>query len=143
MALSLLDVNYQNYNNDPYRSFHDGHSGEIHESKFYIRNTDKTRYYTNIVLEPKFTGGDLDTGISGNTGWSIKLMYGEAQPTEEEWALVKPGDSIRIPDIGTEELPDTVRNHPIWIRIFCPGNTEAHIKDNMSVSISYYEKVCN
>jgi hypothetical protein len=142
MALSLLDTDYNNYGNDPYRSFHDGFSGQTHENKFYIRNTDKTRYYTNVVVQPKFRDGYNDLGVSGNTGWSIKVMYGELQPTEEEWSLVKSGDALKIPDIGSEFSPDTVINHPIWVRIFCPGSTSAQIKENMYVSISYFEKVC-
>jgi len=67
-------------------------------------------------------------------------MYGKRRPTEEEWDLVKSGSAIQIPDIGTIEAADTFTNHPIWIRIYCPGNENAQIRENMQLNITYYVK---
>ena len=104
-------------------------------------NLDKTRYYTDINLIPKFRTKYLDSGELGNTGWSVKLMYGQRRPTEEEWSTLPPAAAINIPDIGTSSRADTIRRHPIWIRIFCPGNTPAQIKENIYVELTYYEKL--
>lgn len=144
MSLVFFDKKMKAFNEDPLRSFHDGYSGEVFEDKIYIKNLDKTRFYTEITAEPKFKDAyQQDTGEYGNTGWSIKLMYGERQPTEEEWAYVPPASIISIPDIGTREKADTIRRHPIWVRIFCPGNSRAQIKKNIFIELQYYEKVVN
>lgn len=141
MALVLYDKDMVAFNQDPLRTFHDGYSGEVFEEKFYIKNLDKTRYYNDIVLVPKFRTKYLDSGELGNTGWSVKLMYGERRPTEEEWSILPPAASINIPDIGTIEQGDTIRKHPIWVRVFCPGNSPAQIKENIYIEITYYEKL--
>ncbi len=143
MALVLFDKKMKAYDANPLRTFHDGFTGEIFEEKFYIKNLDKSRYYTDITLEPKFKSDYLDLAELGDTGWGIKLMYGERMPTEEEWSLAPPGGMINIPDIGNKSKADTIRRHPIWVRIFCPGNTKAQIKSNMLIDITYYEKVVN
>lgn len=144
MSLVFLDKNMKSFNGDPFRSFHDGYSGEVFEDKIYLKNLDKSRYYTQITMEPKFKNSyQEDSGELGNTGWSIKLMYGERRPTEEEWSAMPPAAIISIPDIGDKSRADTIRKHPIWIRIFCPGNTGAHIKKNIYLELEYYEKVVN
>lgn len=143
MALVLYDKEMKAFDQNPLRSFHDGFTGEIFEEKFYIKNLDKSRYYTDITLEPKFKSDYKDLGEYGDTGWSIKLMYGERRPTDEEWSLMPPGAMVNIPDIGSVDRADTIRRHPIWVRIFCPGNTLAQIKTNMFIDITYYEKVVN
>lgn len=144
MSLVFLDKQMKPFNGNPFRSFHDGYSGDVFEDKVYIRNLDKTRYYTEISIEPKFKNSyQKDSGELGNTGWSIKLMYGERRPTEEEWAAVPPASVISIPDIGSESKADTIRKHPVWLRIFCPGNSPAQIKKNIFIELEYYEKVVN
>ena len=82
-------------------------------------------------------GGYLDLGEFGLTGWGIKLMYGKGS-TEAEWDLVKSGDSIGIPDIGSTQAADTFTNHPIWVRIYCPGNESAQIRENIQLKVSYF-----
>ena len=140
MSLIFYDEKYESINEDPLRSFHDGHSGGIHEQIFYIRNKDPSRFYKNLTITPKSRGAYNDSGELGNTGWSIKLIYGQRRPTEEEWGLLTSGEGIILPDIGTIEGADTFTNHPVWTRIFCPGSTQAHIKENMYLEISYYEE---
>ena len=105
-----------------------------------MRNKDPSRFYKQISLIAKSRNAYNDSGELGNTGWSIKLMYGEKRPTEEEWSLLVSGEGIVLPDIGTIEAADTFTNHPVWVRIFCPGNTKAHIKENMYIELSYYEE---
>lgn len=143
MSLVIFDKEMKAFSGNPLRTFHDGYSGQVFEEKFYLKNLDKSKYYTEIELEPKFRSSYEDTGEYGNTGWSIKLMYGERRPSEEEWSLTPPGSIAVVPDIGNEKKADTIRRHPVWIRVFCPGNTKAQIKENMYIDVSYYEKVVN
>ena len=85
-------------------------------------------------------GGYADTGEFGTTGWGIKLMYGKRRPTEEEWDLVKSGAAIILPDIGSIEAADTFTNHPVWVRVYCPGGEAAQIRENMQLKLTYLIK---
>tara|TARA_Y100000310_G_C20286697_1_gene625208 strand:+ start:153 stop:611 length:459 start_codon:yes stop_codon:yes gene_type:complete len=138
--LQLLDDSYNSFEENPLRSFHNGHTGDSHEQLFFIRNQNPSKYYTNIKIAPAWIAGYEDKGEFGSTGWGIKLMYGKRRPTEEEWDLVKSGSTIQIPDIGTIEASDTFTNHPIWVRIYCPGGELAQIRENMQLQINYYIK---
>ena len=67
-------------------------------------------------------------------------MYGTRRPTEAEWDLVRSGDGIKIPDIGSTEAADTFTNHPVWTRIYCPALEPADIRENMQLKITYYAR---
>lgn len=128
------------YSDDPMRTFHNGYLGGPHEEIFYLRNDDASNYYTNIVITPQMIGGYDDSGEFGTSGWGIKLLYGRRRPTEAEWDLVRSGDSIRVPDIGTTEAADTFTNHPVWTRVYCPAGEPADIRENMQLKVSFYTK---
>mgnify|MGYP003112720137 FL=1 len=138
--LIFYDENYQAFDENPLRSFHNGYLGDSHEQICYLRNRDPSVYYSNIKIKPEMIGGYKDIGEFGLTGWGIKLMYGKRRPTEAEWDLVRSGDAISIPDIGTTEAADTFTNHPVWIRIYCPGNEDAQIRENMQLKVTYFVK---
>ena len=139
--LSFYDNEYNPLANDPLKSFHNGYSSEDFQNIFYIRNFDPAVYYSNIIIKPKFRSAYYDdSGISGNTGWSIKLMYGKSKPSREGWDEVEGGEEIYLPDIGTLESADTSTFHPVWFRIYCPGNSKAQIKKNIYFEISFNEK---
>ncbi len=136
--LIFLDENYSPFNEDPMRSFHDGHRGDSHEQLMFLRNKDPSVYYTGVEVVPQMIGNYNDAGEFGLTGWGIKLMYGKRRPTEGEWDLVRSGDGIQIPNIGSTEAADTFTNHPIWVRVYCPGNEPAQIRSNMQIAVSYF-----
>lgn len=140
MPLLILDEDKIEFGDNPLRTFHDGHTGDSQEKLFYLRNADPSKYYTNITITPVWIGGYEDSGEFGITGWGIKLLYGRRQPTEEEWDMVHSGDAIEIPDIGTREAADTFTNHPIWVRVYCPGNEAAQIRENIQLNVSYLVK---
>jgi hypothetical protein len=138
--LQLYDSTLTTFGTTPLRTFHNGHIGDSHEQLIYIRNQNAAKWYTNVKLTPAMIGGYQDIGEFGTTGWGIKLMYGKRRPTEEEWDLVNSGSAIILPDIGTIEAADTFTNHPVWVRIYCPGGEEAQIRENMQLKLTYLIK---
>jgi hypothetical protein len=138
--LKILDSEYESFEKTPLRTFHNGHIGGLHEQLVFIRNEDPAKWYTNIQLAPEVIGGYDDSGSFGTSGWGIKLMYGRRRPTEEEWDIMKYGSVIQIPDIGSIEAADTFTNHPVWVRVYCPGNEAAQIRENMQLKLTYLVK---
>lgn len=122
------------------RTTHDGHIGGSMEQILYLRNHDVSKYFTNITVTPKITGAYDDTGEFGTTGWGVKVLYGSRRPTEMEWDLVRSGDGVILPDIGTTEAADTTTNHPIWVRVYCPGGEPAQIRNNLSIEVQAYTR---
>jgi hypothetical protein len=122
------------------RTLVNGHTGGAYEKKFYIRNTDVTRWYTNVVISIVTDLYDA-LGESGTSGISIKFLYGEARPTEAEWDIVLSGTSLTLPDIGSNALADTSTYHPVWIRVYVPGNTPADIIDSNTIRLSALPRV--
>jgi len=135
--LQILNSELQPFNNAPLRTFHNGHTGDSYEELLYIRNQNPAKYYTGVRIAPTWKDQYDAEGEFGTTGWGVKLMYGKRRPTEQEWDLVDPGSTISLPDIGTSEAADTFVNHPVWVRVFCPGNEPAQIKENIELRFSY------
>ena len=119
---------------DPLRLAFDGKSGGPEVAKVYIRNDDDMLYFTYVRVLVETANYD-DYGPVGTTGWGVKLMYGEREPTEEEWSQVLEDEELVLPDIGTTEEGDTFTYHPVWIRVFCPGNSRAEIRRNQSIKV--------
>lgn len=141
MALTYFDENKEPYGlNDSARTHHDGHLGGAYEKLIYIRNDDASRYYTNISVAVVSTNQD-NYGEYGDSGWSIKLAFGERRLTEAEWHLVMPGEPLSLPDIGSTEAGNTHQYFPIWIRTYCPGGTPASFRKHQSIQTSYNEKL--
>lgn len=120
----------------PFRSYSDGRLGGAFEQLVYIRNDDVANYYTNLSVGYE-ENIYQDTGEFGETGWGVKYMYGERRPTEAEWDEVASGEPITLPDIGSTLAADTSTYHPIWIRVYCPGNTAAQLRENQLLRVSY------
>ena len=123
-------------------SSHNGYTGGSFEKKFYLRNDEADKYYTNIEVVPVFANDELPNGaLYTTTGWSIKLKYGSEQPSEEEWAEINVNERLEVPSIGTIASGNTDTYYPIWVRIYCPGNTSPVIKTDFSIKVSYVESV--
>ena len=56
VRLQILNADYESFENDPLRSFHNGHTGGSHEQLLFVRNQNPSKYYTNIVLSPVVIG---------------------------------------------------------------------------------------
>lgn len=141
MAIVILDNDLNPMSGSPLRSFHDGYSGQSYEEKFYLKNNDNTKYYVEISAEPKFKAGNVQLKEFNDNGWSVKIITGERQPTEEEWSLVEPNAQVWLENIGNVSEADTTTAYPVWIRVFCPGNTPAMIKENICLEFVFNEKV--
>ena len=124
----------------PLRTTHDGKLGGSYDSLVYVKNDDPTLYYVDITFVPVSSTYDDIDGEWGETGWGLKLLYGERRPTETEWDQVKSGEPIDLPDIGSTDAADTVNYYPIWVRAIVPGMTPAQRKTNVSVKVSYHAK---
>lgn len=140
MALYFLDKDFVEIDNSPIRTSHDGYIGQADQVLFFIRNRNPSVYYRNISLTPKFRETYTSSENFDSSSWSVKLYYGTIQPSEDEWDKVFSGETLNIPDIGSIEAPDTFTNHPIWVRVYCPGNTEAQIKENIFLELLYNEE---
>lgn len=124
----------------PHRTFIDGRLGGAHEQVIYIRNDDANNYYTSITLGYEHDNY-ADLGEFGATGWGVKFLYGERRPTEAEWDAVSSGEDISVPNIGDTSAGDTTTYHPVWIRVYCPGNAAAHIRENQRLRVKLYERL--
>jgi hypothetical protein len=137
--LAFYDEDYQVFNGEPLRTVHNGKSGGASAKLVFIRNDDPANYYTDLVVTYENNVQD-DYGVLGSTGWSVKFLYGRRQPTEEEWDSVTVGQSIVLPNIGSTSAADTYTFHPIWIRVYCPGNAPAQIREGQSIRVYFDEK---
>lgn len=137
MAIAFYDADQILFSDtDSLRAYINGYRGGDHQSKIYLRNDDAAQWMTNIVLSLRISTYD-GAGDLGTSGFSIKFLYGERQPTEAEWDIVLSGDSLALPNIGTTLAADISTYHPIWIRIYCPGNTSAQINESFTLRLNY------
>lgn len=140
MGLNFYDDTQTLFAGSPLRSIHDGHLGGAHEEKIYVRNDDVTKYFTNVQLRLHSEPYD-DSGEVGDSGWSVKFLYGERRPTEAEWDIVRSGEVLDLPDIGTVDLADTSTYHPVWVRVYCPGGVLAQTREVQELRLYRFVKM--
>lgn len=138
--LAFYDEDFALFNGNPLRTVHNGKPGGADDKLLFIRNNDESNYYTDIVVSYENLNAD-DYGEVGSTGWAVKFLYGTRRPTEEEWDSVRGGQSIGIPDIGSSSAADTYTYHPIWVRVYCPGEAPAQIREGQTIRVWFNEKL--
>lgn len=139
MSLVILDSN-QNIMSGNLTTTHNGFTGGQFETLIYVKNNNAGYYYENIEVSVEMD--DLDEGnIFSNSGWSIKLKSTSEQPTEKQWGDILVNSNASLGDIGTSSTPDTTTMRPVWVRVFCPGHTNAQIRKEMRLKLKYYKKV--
>ena len=126
---------------NPVRARHDGRLGGADEQLLYINNDDPTVYYTDLSIVLESDGSYDELGEYGSSGWSFKFHYGERQPTEAEWDVVRSGEAIDLPDIGTIDTADTSTYLPVWLRVYAPGNIGAQYRTGYRIVINGYPKL--
>ena len=136
--IKFYDEEYELFGIEPLRSNHNGKPGGPDEKIIYIRNDDPSKFYSNLIVSYENESAE-DYGIDGSTGWSVKFLYGSRKPSEKEWDSVSAGQSISLPDIGSSEVADTTTYHPIWIRVYCPGDSAVQRRLGQKIRLYFSE----
>jgi hypothetical protein len=129
MAIEFFDASQNSLSGAQLREVLNGRTGEVKDVRFYIKNNDPTKYYSNLSIVYRYSSYN-DSGVFGTTGWGVKFCSGTRQPTESEWNAIVPGISTVLPDIGNSSDGDTLTYYPVWARIICPAGEPAQIRDN-------------
>ncbi len=125
----------------PLTTVHDGKTGDEQTVQVYIRNDDVAKWFSNIIIKPVdlVDANPYGDVIYTETGWGVKLSAGAEEPTRGEWEDLDWGDSINIGDLGSDSSADTATYSPFWFLITCPPNTDAKIKTDIVLNVSYTE----
>ena len=122
------------------RSTHEGYRGSSDDILIHIRNDNASKYYEDVRLVAENLSEILEDEGWGDTGWGVKLSYGSRQPTEREWTAIAPGLELQLPNIGSISAGDTSTDFPCWVRISCPGNQSAQLKQNLQLKLLFLER---
>ena len=126
---------------NPLTTVHDGKTGDIKTVQVYLRNDDSSLWFSNIIIKPI----DLvDANPYGDiayteTGWGVKLSPGSEEPTESEWDDINWGNQIDMSNIGSDGSYNITTYYPFWYLITCPPNTDAKVKTDIVLNVSYTE----
>lgn len=120
-----------------------GTTGEVIEKRYYIRNDDEDRWYSNISIEPITDVASPIVDGSGTTeGYSWKLLTGDSKPLEEQWELKPAGEAITFSaDIGSDSAGDTTTYLPFWLRIQVPPNAPIASYQGVTLKITSTESL--
>jgi hypothetical protein len=118
----------------------DGQTGAVITRKLYLRNDDGAMYYTGITLTPVVDSG-LDIVSGATEGFTWKLIAGDTEPTEIQWASVDPAAPISLADIGSSGNGDTVTYLPFWLRIELPRGVDVQVFQGANLEISADENL--
>lgn len=141
MGLKIYNSDQVEYTGSlKFRPVVDGHLGGVHEEKIYIRNDSSSYYYTGVTIGLVTNGYD-GAGENGFSGIGFKFIYGERRPTEAEWDEAVSGASVYLSDIGTSVAADTYTYHPVWVRVFVPGNSNADVLENFIIRTYFFTKI--
>lgn len=111
-----------------FRQAFDGKTGQVRETRLYLRNDDATKIYTGIVISSVSVSGR--NIIDGTDGYSWKLSAGDTQPTADGWRAVSEGNSISMSAIS-----DTTTYLPFWLRIEVPRGAPVETIDGVVLNI--------
>ena len=109
----------------------DGVNGGKIERKLYLRNTDISKSYTNITVQPYDDPEAIVAITGGINGFAWKLFAGDQRPLEEQWDMVDAGDPISLVDID-----DTTTYLPFWFRIEVPAGAPVSSFKSASLQVS-------
>jgi len=117
----------------------DGRIGGERDRLVYVRNDDILRYYTDIQVSPTDSSGD--NIVNGTTsGFFWKLMLKDIAPTNAEWALVSPGNTISLgADLGDTTAGDIVTYLPFWVRVAIPRSQRIQTITDVVLNITATE----
>lgn len=117
-----------------FRQAFDGKTGQVRETKLYVRNDDATKNYTGIVVSSvSLSGRNI---IDGTDGYSWKLSAGNTQPTYDGWRAVSNGNSISL-----DSISDTTTYLPFWLRIEVPKGAPVETLNGATLRVTASEGV--
>lgn len=116
----------------------DGSYGDIRTEQYFIRNESALHYLTDFIIS--LPNSEYSAGFMRD-GYSIKIIVSDTLPSQAEWDLVGPGQSVTMDDIGSVGNPDTSNYRSFFIRASCPGNQPVGIINDVSVRFSYIERL--
>lgn len=125
----------------PISTVHDGKTGDIKTVQLYLRNDDKTKWFSNVLAEPVDleNTGSFDDVAYTETGWGVKLNAGAVEPTTGEWDDLGWGEQISLSNVGSASVYDTTTYQPFWYYITCPPNEDVKIKLDIVLDVNYTE----
>jgi hypothetical protein len=138
---SLSLVTSDGDKNNPIITTHDGKEGDVDTVALFIRNSDNSKWYSNIKITPVDTVDANPYGDVGytETGWGVKLSKGGVEPTTAEWEDIDWGDPINMDNIGASGSPDVATYYTFWYLISCPPNERAKNKEDIVLKVEYTE----
>jgi len=140
MTLEVLNSNEAQFGETEHiLTSHNGFVGEAFITKIYLKNSDNNKYYDAITVKVTMDSELPTNSLFSTTGWSVKFLCQDTQPTELEWSRAGLNTELSIGSIGTSNAADISTQKTIWIRVFCPGNTQPQVKDNIKIIVDYTE----
>lgn len=125
----------------PVTTVHDGRLGDVITKQLYLRNDDSAKWFSTVSIAP-FDSEDAnpygDIGYT-ETGWGVKLSKGADEPSSNQWEDIDWGAQISMDNIGSDLGADTAVYYPLWYYITCPPNTNAQVKTDIMLTVSYTE----
>ena len=98
-------------------SAHDLSLGSWNTMKLYVRNSDNTKYYTNVEIRL-----DIESNPTEN-GNVYLLRKGNVEPTAIEWGNTELLTEIEMEaTIGSEEEANTESYFPFFLRVYIPAD---------------------
>lgn len=119
----------------PFTITFDGRIGGAQDRLVYIRNDDATRWYSSVTISAHDTEG-FNLVDGSQAGFSWKLMSKDIPPTEEEWALVSPGNTVSFSgNLGSDTLGDIITFVPVWVRVEIPRGQAVSVFTDITLRV--------
>ena len=138
-ALSLVSSDGDQTN--PVITTHNGKDGDVSTVALFLRNSDSTKWYSNIKITPVDLIDANPYGDVGyiETGWGVKLSKGGVEPTTAEWEDIDWGDYIEMDNIGSDGNGNIGTYYTFWYLISCPPNESAKNKSDIVLKVEFTE----
>ena len=122
---------------------HNGFTGEAFVTKIQLTNKDEDKWYSGIVVKVDMGNELPENSLFSTSGWSVKFLVQDSEPTELEWSRAALNTEATVQNFGSSAQADISTIKTVWIRVFCPGNTEPQVKENISIIVDYTENTVN
>jgi hypothetical protein len=126
---------------NPFTVTFDGRLGGKIDQVIYIRNDNKDRWYSDIVVYPQHVDGE-DIPLFEEDGYFMKMMEKDIAPVEEEWAAPVEGQGVFLSEsLGNSSFGDIVTFVPVWVRIAIPEGWRIQTIKNIMFALTATENL--